>query len=289
MNFFVNLFYNQDVRYLVCHKVSRKIWGRLNNNGIGVFYVKWSNNFGDLLTPILLSYYGFTPYFEYPARAKAACVGTIISLLNKDFNGWIVGSGWNNDAQTEYPQAKFLGVRGNLTKEKLRLNDNVVIGDPGLLISEIYRFNEPKRYRVGLIPHESETNDYRLLKLISNLGDDCILIKPNNPSVKEILKLINQCDYILSSSLHGLIVSDSYNIPNGRIKLNDVHDSNDFKFRDYYSSLGEKLSTLQILGNETEFDLIKHTRLPQKERIDSIKSNLDLMFKKFRNTFYGEK
>jgi pyruvyltransferase len=48
---------------------------------------------------------------------------------------------------------------------------------------------------------------------------------------------ITSCEFILSSSLHGLVVADSYGIPNQWVEpaAEDIH--NTFKFYDYYSAL----------------------------------------------------
>lgn len=59
-----------------------------------------------------------------------------------------------------------------------------------------------------------------------------------NSFVDEIL----QCDYILSSSLHGLIIADAYKVPCVRLKIdkNPIAASeakDDFKFEDYLSGL----------------------------------------------------
>ena len=53
---------------------------------------------------------------------------------------------------------------------------------------------------------------------------------------EHVVIYIISCKYILSSSLHGLIISDAYNIPNiwlDEYKLNE----GDFKFKDYFLSI----------------------------------------------------
>ena len=49
------------------------------------------------------------------------------------------------------------------------------------------------------------------------------------------MKQINSCKFILSSSLHGLIFADSYNIPNHKIIISDKIIGGDYKYKDYYS------------------------------------------------------
>lgn len=59
----------------------------------------------------------------------------------------------------------------------------------------------------------------------------------------EVSKQICECKCVLSSSLHGLIFADSYNVPNHQLiflnKKNNYTSNvlgNNFKFKDYYSS-----------------------------------------------------
>lgn len=275
----------QDIKYLIFHKIWLIIKGKFQKNLIKVFYVKWSNNFGDLLTPIILKYYGFTPIFAYPQKAQAIIVGTIIEILDSDFSGYILGSGWTRDQNKEYKHAKILGLRGYLSKQNLNVHENITIGDPGLLISNIFNFPKSTKFILGIIPHESEINDYRILKIKQKLGNDCTIISPRDKNPINVLMKINACKYIVSSSLHGLIVSDSYEIPNGRIKINEIDNSDSYKFKDYYSSINEQLNTYQITGAETLEDLINLCRFPPKNKIDIMKKRLNDMFINFKSDF----
>jgi hypothetical protein len=53
--------------------------------------------------------------------------------------------------------------------------------------------------------------------------------------VEEVFRAIHSCDFILSSSMHGLIVADAFSVPNRRVRLSAGIIS-DFKFVDYYSA-----------------------------------------------------
>lgn len=279
-----------DIKYLLCKKIWLTIKGKISHNLIKVFYVKWTNNFGDLLSPIILKYYGFTPVYAYPNRADIVVVGTILPIIKPDFRGYILGSGWDKNTDIKFNYAKIWGVRGYLTLKSIGESNNnqITIGDPGLIISQIFTFRKTNKYIIGIIPHESEMHDPRIKLLKKNFGNKCTIIYPQNKNIRQILRHINECQYIASSSLHGLIISDSYGIPNCRIKLNELDDSKDYKFRDYYSSLGESLNTHLVTGEETIYDLIKICRVPPTNKINEIKKDIDIMFTSFKKHFQNE-
>lgn len=272
----------QDIKYLLTKKIWLTLNGKMKHNLVKVFYVKWSNNFGDLLTPLILNHYGLTTVFAYPKKAGATCVGTILSIVKGDFTGHILGSGWSHFGYQQFPHATIWGVRGKLSKQYLRISNNVTIGDPGLLCSHLFPIDtKNKKFRLGLIPHESEINDIRIARIREKYPDHIQIITPTSPNPIKVIEQICSCENIISSSLHGLIIADSYGIPSFRMKLNELDDSGDFKFHDYYSSLGEELSTHQMTGDESLENLCSLCRKSIPETIAEIQKNLNSMFTLF--------
>ena len=54
----------------------------------------------------------------------------------------------------------------------------------------------------------------------------------------EVFEKISKCEFVVSSSLHGLVFSDALGIPNLHLKVTDKLGGDGFKFNDYYSSFG---------------------------------------------------
>lgn len=171
---------------------------------------------------------------------------------------------------------EFCAVRGELTRKRVEQimgkKLDIPTGDPGLLASEVLEKEQEKRYEVGIIPHLCDLRDPKIEELIEKYsretggstspvreetgvepkeGADTGRLESRRPagnprvrliSVKdeplEVIREIAECRYILSSSLHGLIVADSLGIPNMHIVFGDRLLGDGYKFDDYYSAFG---------------------------------------------------
>lgn len=127
-------------------------------------------------------------------------------------------------------------VRGELSRKRLEkiLNTelNVPTGDGGLLASLLINETIQKKYSVGIIPHFKEKNEARFKQLAESYKNSIIIDLTDDPL--EVVKTISECEVVLSSSLHGLIVADSFGIPNKRLVYTDRLLGDGFKFDDYY-------------------------------------------------------
>lgn len=150
----------------------------------------------------------------------------------------------DNAHELRYHPKQVLAVRGKLTREYL-LQHGVecpeVYGDPALLLPLFYpRKNIEKKYRFGIIPHIYDEKHPALQTLRNNPEVLIISMKDYN-DWHEVIDKICSCEMILSSSLHGIIVSDAYHVPNCWIEFSDKVIGRGFKFRDYYSSVKKNI------------------------------------------------
>ena len=155
----------------------------------------------------------------------------------------------------------FCAVRGEMTKRRveqmLGRTLDIPTGDPGILASDVLEQRPEKRYDIGIIPHLCDLRDPMVEEVLEKYGykvsgdlesgrektkkaakDGPVRFINVKDEPLEVIEEIAKCRYILSSSLHGLIVADSFGIPNMHIVFGDRLLGDGYKFDDYYSAYG---------------------------------------------------
>jgi pyruvyltransferase len=204
--------------------------------------VRWSGphkpNWGDELNKTLVKVIsGKDPlYVDNEDIPHHLCVGSILRWAHKNTIVW--GSGFISKNDKILEQSDIRAVRGPLSREKLikaGFECPEVYGDPALLYPRFYQPRVKKKYKIGIIPHYVDKNHPWLDNFKKSKSVKIINIL--DPSINTFVDQINQCELILSSSLHGLICADSYGIPSYWIKLSDKVIGNGYKFMDYFASV----------------------------------------------------
>lgn len=118
------------------HQKADGFLGKVQKNAIKTFWFNTESNAGDLITPFLLKKYGFTPILTSPEDTQAIICGSLMQRLDRQYEGYILGTGFLNDGQSiEIKKAKILAVRGELTRDRIGAPKDTPLGDPGLLMS----------------------------------------------------------------------------------------------------------------------------------------------------------
>ena len=68
---------------------------------------------------------------------------------------------------------------------------------------------------------------------------------PGSPDVEATNRIISSCDFTISSSLHGLIMADSYSIPGVKTNLNGKIIGGSHKFIGYDWSTGRFIKEIE--------------------------------------------
>lgn len=91
-----------------------------------------------------------------------------------------------------------------------------------------------------------------------------------------VIELIASSEYVLSSSLYGLIVADALGKPNRWLLLSRLVGGGGFKFRDYFSAFDQAegsmhLEPLIIDGSEMLTALLDEVRTPLNNKLERAK------------------
>ncbi len=179
---------------------------------------------------------------------------------------------------------RIASVRGRLSKERIEeiLGKPIEcsLGDGGLLAADLLSEKPGKKYSLGIIPHQREKEEPEYAMLQEKIPGSTIIDVSMEPM--EALKKIAECSCIVSSSLHGLIIADSFGIPNQRVILTDKLAGDGFKFDDYYSSFScspEPLNLKEKLA--VDIDQIKSMYGISSTAVDQKKAEIIRDFSKY--------
>jgi pyruvyltransferase len=229
------------------HKLEKSNWG----DDLNKFFFEEITKMDFVLIP-------FSHMSRKYVQVHYSLIGSIIGFFDLS-NTIIYGSGIiDSEIKISGVPLKILSVRGPKTREVL-LKNNIdcpeKYGDPALLLPVYYKPRLLKSNKGCVIPnmgtHESNSV---LLKLVNEYGLDLIDMTKYDKWTDIIDKIANS-KFVISESLHGLIVAETYNIPNIWVELKKHPDYWDFKFQDFYESIGKKEQSVKLY-EEFDFEVL---------------------------------
>lgn len=204
-----------------------------------------TENFGDLMSVALLEHFaGVKAEWAPPEQAEIIVSGSTLDRFPDGWGGVVAGAGMlHRSTFRDLSNATVLGLRGKLTLNRVNLPAGVspVIADPGLLASELVN-PQRNRFPLGVVPHWSDMTLWDRFKHIPGA-----VAIPAMGDPLEVTARIGSCRKIVTSSLHGAVVADSFGIPRRiepfpGMKLNPKHEGSGMKFEDYCSALDMPLN-----------------------------------------------
>lgn len=265
----------------VVSRVQRKLAKhRIIKNGIDAFWFNQVPNAGDLVTPFLLKKFGFTPILTAPEESKLICCGSLLQRLDPSYKNYILGSGFLTEGPAlELLSAKILAIRGKFSRDRVGAPKETVLGDPGLLLANYLPHRERKKYLLGIVPHYSEKEDPWLVSFIQKNEKHAILVDIKKDPMN-VLQKMDQCEYILASSLHGIVFADSLKMPRLWISLSSFKPSKLYKFNDYFSAFMDEYQHPYSLAPGTEIEhVLEQSFTPEENKVNEIMSDLEKAFK----------
>ena len=199
------------------------------------------------------------------------CIGSYIHCAKN--NAYIFGSGIripNIGNELKYIKLNVCSVRGPLSRDilmKKNIDVPEIYGDPALLLPKFYKpvLIDNLKDKIGVVPHKSN-----YVKYVNNIDTtNFYLINPMD-KWENVINYIYSCKEIISSSLHGLICSDAYDIPNVWLDEYKLQEG-DFKFKDYFASQKRDYVKIENINEHNSLLLYR----------DGNKIDLDILLKIF--------
>jgi pyruvyltransferase len=223
---------------------------------INIFFVKSSygkTNFGDAVNKVFWEIITNKNIITDKKKEHYITTGSIMSKIQ--YNSIILGTGIisnrnslkhiNKNDKKKLKQIKCLSVRGPLTRNLL-LEIGILCpenyGDPLILMPCIYdKYEDVQDNIVGIIPHyidKKNNNVDILVKNLENNGYKTIIIDIEvGSNYTKLINNINKCKYIISSSLHGIIMGLVYKKKTIFLEFSNRVIGNRFKFYDFFGSI----------------------------------------------------
>lgn len=198
-------------------------------------------------------------------------IGSIITFFNLN-NTIIYGTG------IQYPKDKITGipdqiisVRGPKTRSVL-LEKGIqcpeVYGDPALLLPMFYQPKVSHRKGITIIPNEGtlrEHKDQVISEIIESHHNCRFLNMREYDRWQDVIDTICSSELIVSESLHGLIVAETYGIPSVWCEFIEHPQDWDFKFLDFYESIGKYDQKIQKIYDIDQYEQVISMK-PQWEK-----------------------
>lgn len=267
----IYMYYFRNAILINCY-VDDRCWYGINHR-----------NWGDDLNYYLMSRISNRPIVVYNGfwlarklkKKNYLCIGTLLDAVNYSNPQTVVwGSGVSGQERSFVPPLEFYSVRGYKTLEflgKHGIECPNSLGDPALLLPRYYTpFSQRKKYKLGIIPHVIDL-DFDVINKIRETQTDILIIDlAHYEKWTDVIDNICSCEIIASSSLHGLIVSDAYNVPNCWITLSGKISGGLFKFYDYFSSVKREESEPIKIGKISDLaQVYKQVSLWKSIEIDT--------------------
>ena len=247
-------------------------------NRINLEYWNRRVNIGDTIAPVIynwmLQQYNLNPDKEMKKTVHLLTVGSLIGMGNFDAVIW--GSGFHTFGSIRsvvnkryYRKYDIRAVRGPISAEILKISDYdcpAVYGDPAILMPRIYQPESmPKKYKYSAVLHI----DHREVNIPK--GVNYINVETND--YKSVINRMLESEIVISSSLHGIILAESYGIPAVFLGQNMEYET--IKFYDWYYSTGRK--NVLIANSLEEALQMTPMALPQ---LEEMQKNLMVAFPK---------
>lgn len=253
-----------------------------NSRKDALYYWAGHQNFGDELSLYLVEKMTGRAYRQADkyADGKLVAIGSLLTwdVMHTDCRVWgtgtLTGHALIPTQKRWFPinrklrslaislkgkRARIFAVRGPLTRE-LILQSGMecpeVYGDPAILMPDYFSPTSTKTHRAGLILHHSQSA-LGNVEALSEAGIKLISIqREGNSQIEAFINDVHSCEKIFSTSLHGLIIAQCYDVPAQWVVIDGaaIHDDVQHKFMDYFIGAGQQSQIPEVIAPELNSD-----------------------------------
>ena len=236
--------------------------GRLQHNN-------WGDDinvyFFELLSGKKVLVYPLTRFANLIPLRRFALIGTLITGIRLN-NCEICGTGaWGKDderlRQKLRPRVVHF-VRGPLTRDVLLAKGipcPEAYGDPALLLPLFYAPKWAKRWKIALVPHYADVDDSMVSNILRCYGDDAVLVRMRGyEKWTDVIDYICASELVISSSLHGLIVAETYGVPAVWVRFTG-RDHVSYKYQDFFRSIHKNIESPVDITSVGQIDMLYDT------------------------------
>ena len=206
----------------------------------------FSPNFGDTLSPFVVSLLTGRRAVYANGPGKLVALGSIFFALQDGDAVW--GAGLARREHVAYAagarNVTYRALRGPATARLLQTRGiacSVPFGDPAILLPLLVDNDIAPQYEVGIVPHWSHFPDFE-----RGIRDPRVKLVDVCDSFDAVARAILSCRLVLSTSLHGVILAESYGIPALLVFYGGNPRGDDTKYVDYFESTDRDLHARSI-------------------------------------------
>lgn len=254
-------------------RIGKDIFNYCFSGGVPLLYFNSIPNVGDLVSGYLVSKISGKEFYKAQTRMlpHLSAVGSTLGVVSKMTHVWGSGLIDGKLSNRGLLRNKVHALRGHNTLNEINKYFSTSIkcplGDPAILMSEYYDREVPKKYQFGLVPHFDEYE--KVLALIGNCFSEIKVIDVRQDPVSFVDEL-RSCEIIASSSLHGLILADSYELPSVWFSASEKLIGGTWKFLDYFTCTDSILTSPVPIVGEGELQLLLR-KMKEKGRVRKYK------------------
>jgi hypothetical protein len=199
----------------------------------------YPGNFGDILNPYIVEKLSGRPPRFVPKGQGMLAIGSVVKFASEGTVVW--GSGTPRMSDHLNPKAQYRAVRGPLTRRLVLESGGQcpeVYGDPAWFLPRLYQpTGVEKKYRLGLIRHYAHDGEIEAGAGVREIS----VLRGSYAEIERFIDEIHECECVVTTSLHGLIVCHAYGIPARWCEVSDSASGlpgDGTKFHDYMLSVG---------------------------------------------------